>query len=467
MKNIFTEESGQRITAELFSSFRHKKIDLYGKPAPQVQYPTVPQTLQALGIPFDLITKLLLKHLLVGGTMRSDELASKMALPLSLIEEPTHFLRDEALVETRGAQGGSGVSGIMQLLLTDRGRERARNYLDESSYCGPLPVTLENYSKQVMAQSVRRQIASRDDVQKVYADIVVNENVLTQIGAAFNSGGTLFMYGAPGTGKTFLATQMLKMLQGNIAIPYAVIVDGQIIRVYDPLNHKVVGENLKDNPVVSPDLHRHPVPDVDARWVICHRPVIISGSELTLDMIDLQYQPDIGFYEAPLQMKANGGIFLIDDLGRQIVQPKTLLNRWIVPLENEVDYLGLHTGSKFQIPFDLIPVFATNIRPEELADEAFLRRLGYKIHIDYVTEQEFHSIFEQYCLADNIEYNADMVDFLIHEYYRPASKPMAACHPRDLINKVIDFSLFEGEGPRLSKELLAMAWEAYFVTSDN
>lgn len=468
MGNLFSKQSEQGgISAsqrELFSQFRHKKVDLYGQAARQVSYPTVPQSLEELDVPFSLILKLFLKHILVGGMMRSDELAKRLALPLSLIEEPTRFLRDEALIEARGGQGGASLSGVMQLLLTDRGRARAHDYMAESTYCGPLPVTLENYRSQVLAQSVRLQIASRDDVQKVFNDIVIDKGVLTQIGAAFNSGGSLFMYGAPGTGKTFLATQMLKLLQGDIAIPYAVVVDGQIIRVYDPVNHTQTEESLNAEQHGSHDLHKNTLSDIDARWVICHRPVIIAGSELTMQMIDLQYQSEIGFYEAPLQMKANGGIFLIDDVGRQLIEPKALLNRWIVPLENEVDYLGLHTGSKFQIPFDLIPVFATNIKPEDIADEAFLRRLGYKIHISYVNEQEFHQIFEQYCLADNIQYESAMVDFLINKFYKPANKPMAACHPRDLINKVIDFSLFEGNKPGLSKELLTQAWQAYFIS---
>jgi predicted ATPase with chaperone activity len=272
------------------------------------------------------------------------------------------------------------------------------------------------------------------------------------------------MYGPAGTGKTFLATQMLRLLQGDIVIPHAVVVEGQIIRVFDPVNHAAVGDSESSAEAGQPEIRKTHEQAMDARWVRCKRPVIVAGSELTLEMVDLQYQPAIGFYEAPLQMKANGGIFLIDDLGRQIVQPKTLLNRWIVPLENEVDYLGLHTGTKFQIPFDIIPIFATNLSPEKLADEAFLRRLGYKIHVDYLNEQEFHAVFEQYCMANNLEYDAELVDYLINDYYKPAKRSLAACQPRDLINKVIDFSLFDGLKPKLTKELLAQAWETYFVS---
>jgi predicted ATPase with chaperone activity len=459
-----TLEKRQKVSqGELFSRFRHKKIDLYGQVAHEVDFPTRPQSLEDLGINFSLIIKLFLKHLLVSGSMRNDELAAKLAIPVSLLEEPTRFLRNEALIEGRG-KGAAGVSGIMELSLTDRGREHARNYQVESTYSGPVPVTLEQYRDQVNKQTVRDQIANRDEVNGVFANIVVRKETLTQIGAAFNSGGSLFMYGPAGTGKTFLANHMLRLLQGDIAIPYAVVVEGQIIRVFDPVNHTAVVENETASTASQQELRKPNEHTMDARWLRCKRPVIIAGSELTLEMVDLQYTPAIGFYEAPLQMKANGGIFLIDDLGRQVVQPKTLLNRWIVPLENEVDYLGLHTGTKFQIPFDIIPVFATNLRPEKLADEAFLRRLGYKIHVDYLTEQEFHAVFEQYCLANDLEYDAALVDYLINEHYKPANRSLAACQPRDLINKVIDFSLFDGDKPRLTKELLAQAWETYFVS---
>lgn len=465
MKQHLSNAPEKRLTvsqAELFSRFRHKKIDLYGQAVREIDFPVLPQSLEALGVSFDLILRLFMKHLLVGGSMRSDELAARLAIPVSFLEEPTRFLRNEAMIEGRG-KGAAGVSGIMELSLTDRGREHARNYQQESTYCGPVPVPLEQYREQVKKQTVREQIASREEVNSVFANIVVKKQTLTQIGAAFNSGGSLFMYGPAGTGKTFLANQMLGLLQGDIAIPYAVEVEGQIIRVFDPVNHLAVSED-ETSAENQPELRKRHEQLMDARWVRCKRPVIIAGSELTLEMVDLQYQPAIGFYEAPLQMKANGGIFLIDDLGRQIVQPKTLLNRWIVPLENEVDYLGLHTGTKFQIPFDIIPIFATNLHPEKLADEAFLRRLGYKIHVDYLTEQEFHAVFEQYCMANNFEYDAELVDYLINDYYKPAKRSLAACQPRDLINKVIDFSLFEGVKPKLTKELLAQAWETYFVS---
>jgi predicted ATPase with chaperone activity len=466
MKQHVSHEPEKRLTlsqAELFSKFRHKKIDLYGQAVPEIDFPVRPQALEELGVNFSLIVKLFMKHLLVGGAMRSDELAAKMAIPVSLLEEPTRFLRNEALIAGRG-KGSAGVSGILELSLTDRGREHARNYQEESTYCGPVPVTLEQYREQCKKQTVREQVANREEVNSVFANIVVRKETLTQIGAAFNSGGSLFMYGPAGTGKTFLASQMLRLLQGDIVIPHAVVVEGQIIRVFDPVNHVAVSEPGQSAAASQPEIRKPREQEMDARWVRCKRPVIIAGSELTLEMVDLQYQSAIGFYEAPLQMKANGGIFLIDDLGRQIVQPKTLLNRWIVPLENEVDYLGLHTGTKFQIPFDIIPIFATNLHPEKLADEAFLRRLGYKIHVDYLTEQEFHAVFEQYCKANNLEYDAELVDYLINDYYKPAKRSLAACQPRDLINKVIDFSLFDGLQPKLTRELLAQAWETYFVS---
>jgi len=444
---------------QLFARFRHKKLGLPGGQARIPQLPQVPRSIAELGVGVAVLNQLILKHLLLGGVLRNDELAKRMAVPMSLLEDPTQFLRTEAMIESH-SRGASAVSDVRYLSLTERGRDRAHVHMEESSYCGAVPVPLQAYTAQVHEQTVRDQVADRAQVGEVYRNIVVDERLLNQIGAAFNSGSSIFFYGPPGTGKTFLAGQMVKLLHGDIAVPYAVEVEGQIIRVFDPVTHE---------PTAIPDARLGQAldtggPEFDPRWAVCKRPVIVSGGELTPEMLDLQYQAMTGFYEAPLQMKANGGIFLIDDLGRQLVRPEVLLNRWIVPLENEVDYLSLHTGAKFQIPFDIMPMFATNLDPEEIADEAFLRRLGHKIHVTYLSERDYHKIFQQYCAADDIPYDAETVDQLIADFYVPSKRPLAACHPRDLINKVIDFSLYEGVEPRLTRESLARAWDAYFVS---
>ncbi|TQV65361.1 MAG: ATP-binding protein [Halothiobacillaceae bacterium] len=450
---------------ELFSRFRHKKLGVTrsGQEVVEAPFPAAPTALEGLGVGTSLIHKLILKHLLISGALRTDELAARLAIPVSLLEEPTAFLRKEMMVEARG-EGSAGISGLLRLNLSERGYQRARVYMEENTYAGPVPVPLEQYRRQIAAQTVRQQVASRRRVDEVFRHIVINPDNKTQLGAAFNSGGSIFLYGPPGTGKTFLASQLVHLLHGDVAIPHAVEVQGQIIRVFDPVNHEPV--ETAQAAGIGTEVDRNMQGADDARWVRCKRPVIVAGGELSLEMLDLEYHPNIGFYEAPLQMKANGGIFLIDDLGRQVAPTSAVLNRWIVPLENEVDYLSLHTGAKFQIPFDILPMFATNLDPESIADEAFLRRLGYKIHVGYVTPEEYHSIFQQYCEANGLAYSPDMVDELIEKFYRTSGRHLVACHPRDLINKVIDFSIYEGVRPSINMDMMKKAWNAYFVLED-
>jgi hypothetical protein len=441
---------------------KHKKLGLVGEAYHANDFPSSPKSIEQLGVSLSTLHKIILKHLLAVGTLRTDDLAGRMCVPVSVLEEPIAFLRNEAYLEAHNRMHAN-IGEILHLSLTDRGRERAQQHYDENAYIGPLPIGYREYCEQVIKQTVRNQIVNRRSVGSVFDDIVVKKQIVRQIGAAFNSGNSLFLFGPAGTGKSFIAGQMVKLLQGKVVIPYAIEVEGQIIRVFDPTNHHRAeqGENAAGH---SSLLAKGEYDTLDRRWVVCERPVIIAAGELTLDMLELKFQKGTGFYDAPLQMKANGGILLIDDLGRQVVNTTQLLNRWILPLENNVDYLGLHTGSKIQIPFDVIPVFSTNISPEQLADEAFLRRLGYKVHIDYIDEDEYADIFSQYCEANGLEYSSSMVSFLIENFYRPRDKKMAASHPKELINKVIDFSLYEGVEPKISEELLAQAWGSYFLT---
>jgi len=443
-------------------NYKHKKLGLLGEEYHTDDFPRAAKSLEQLGITLATLHKIILKHLFTTGTLRTDELAARLCVPVSVLERPVAFLRNEAYLEAHN-RVQANIGEILHLTLTDRGRERAQQYYEENAYVGPLPVGYEAYCEQVLRQTVRQQIVNRQNVGDVFDDIVIKEQVVRQIGAAFNSGNSLFLFGPAGTGKSFLATQMAKLLQGRVAIPYAIEVEGQIIRVFDPTNH--VREEVETGASAqSSILSKSEIDGLDERWVICKRPVIIAAGELTLDMLELKYQSATGFYDAPLQMKANGGILMIDDLGRQVVNTSQLLNRWILPLENSVDYLGLHTGVKIQVPFDAIPVFSTNISPEQLADEAFLRRLGYKVFIDYINESEYAEIFAQYCEANGLDYEPEMVTYLIENYYQPRERKMAASHPKELINKVIDFSLYEGVKPKITKELLAQAWDSYFLT---
>lgn len=441
---------------------RHKKLELMGVSYIADDFPGTIKSLDQLGITYSTLHKIILKHLLTAGTLRTDELSERLCVPVSVLEKPVSFLRNEAYLEAHN-RVQANIGEILHLTLTDRGRERAQQHYDENAYVGPLPVGYNEYCRQVIKQTVRNQIVNRESVGNVFDEIVIREQVVKQIGAAFNSGNSLFLFGPAGTGKSFIASQMIKLLQGRVAIPYAIEVEGQIIRVFDPTNHHRV-EQATNEPGLASLVFKDDFDAVDKRWVVCKRPVIIAAGELTLDMLELKFQEGTGFYDAPLQMKANGGILMIDDLGRQVVNTSQLLNRWILPLENNVDYLGLHTGIKFQVPFDVIPIFSTNISPEQLADEAFLRRLGYKVYIDYIDETEYARIFEQYCEVNDLDYDPEMVTYLIENLYLPREKKMAASHPKELINKVIDFSLYENVKPKVTKELLAQAWDSYFLT---
>ena len=440
------------------TAYRHKKLGAKVATVSDVPPPSA-VTSGGLDVSVSLLEKMLLKHLYTSVTQRTDDLAEKLCIPVSLLDSTIVFLRNEALIEAH-SRIQTSIGEILHLILTDRGRERARAYFDENAYVGPLPVSYQAYCERVEMQTVKNQVVDHQVMERVYGNLVIDVNVLRQIGAAFNSGNSIFLFGPAGTGKTFIASHMVNLLSGDIYIPYAIEAEGQIIRVYDPTIHQA-------RPVEKHDANRLVTTEdeiaYDMRWVRCQRPVVIAAGELTLDMLELKYQSGTGFYDAPLQMRANGGLLLIDDLGRQVVNTSQLLNRWILPLETSEDYLSLHTGLKLRVPFDVIPIFSTNISPEQLADEAFLRRLGYKVHIDYISNQDYEKIFKQYCATNELQFDPEMVRFLIEEKYVPTGRRMTASHPKELINKVIDFCLFEGDEPAISKELLRQAWDSYFL----
>lgn len=446
--------------ADPLSQYRHKKLGNSESSAAAFEYPLAAKDCESLDVSPSLVEKMLLKHLYTAGSRRTDDLADKLCIPVSLLDNTITFLRNEALIEAH-SRIHTSIGEILHLILTDRGRERAHAYFEENAYVGPLPVSYAAYCKQVDKQTIKNQVVDRHVVKSVYGDLVIDPKVLRQIGAAFNSGNSIFMFGPAGTGKTFVASHMVNLLDGDILVPYALEAEGQIIRVYDPTVHTAVPVERKAPQSLVSSAGEY---NYDMRWVRCKRPVVLAAGELTLDMLELKYQPGTGFYDAPLQMRANGGLLLIDDLGRQVVNTTQLLNRWILPLENSEDYLSLHTGLKLRIPFDVIPVFSTNISPEELADEAFLRRLGYKIHMDYISNREYALIFEQYCVANQLEYDPEMVRFLIEDHYEPSGRRLTASHPKELINKVIDFSLYEGVKPIITKEMLVQAWDSYFLS---
>ncbi len=366
-------------------------------------------------------------------------------------------MRAERLIEVKGT-AGSGTAAY-RYNLTDLGRDRARQYLDANQYVGPAPVPLDTYVREMKTIADARGYIDRDRLRQGFSHLIVAPEVLEQVGPAVNAGKAVFLYGPPGNGKTVIAEGMGHALGGDMYVPHAIDVDGQTITLFDPVVHVSLEtpEPVEDGPSVVRVAPR------DRRWVRTRRPVVMVGGELTLDMLDMNFNPISKFHEAPLQWKANGGVLLVDDFGRQRMRPEDLLNRWIVPLESRVDYLTLHTGRKIQVPFDVLTVFATNLDPKSLADEAFLRRIPYKIPIEDPTVEQFTQIFELNCRHRNLRFHQVMVAYLQRRHYEPNNRPFRSCHPRDLLDQVTALCRYRGEEPVISRELLDAACRAYFV----
>ena len=419
--------------------------------------PGPPETLEETGLSLAFLVELACKTLYFGGVSSLSSIAELLALPISVSNDVMEFLKKERLAEVKK---GSDIRAAYIFALTDLGRERAREYLQLSAYIGAAPVTLGQYTEVARKQTVRKMVVNRESVHRAFEGVILTHGLLDRLGPAVNSGRSIFLYGPSGNGKTFIAERLAKVLSGNVFIPHAISVDNQVVRVFDPVSHSRVDNGTRPDPAL-------PVPDApagfDRRWVLCERPVIVSGGELTLAMLDLSFDPISKFYEAPLQVKANGGVFLIDDLGRQLVRPYDLLNRWIVPLEKGRDYLTLKNGKKFEIPFDQIILLSTNIEPSQLADEAFLRRIGYKIKIDYLREEEYVRISRQVCERLGLPFRPEVIRYLMEVEHIRRGRLLSACHPNDVLSRVVEICQYEGTPLRLDNELVARACRDYFM----
>jgi hypothetical protein len=415
--------------------------------------PAPPSTIKETGLHPDTLSQLLLKTL-VAGEASGSGLAESLRLPYSLLEALVQHARVEKLVEVRGASG-TGSAGY-RYVLTDLGRDRANQFFEMSRYVGPAPVPLGQYNAYVRACMAARPYVDREQLATGFRDLIVNDSMFERLGPAVNSGKSLFLYGAPGNGKTVVAEGIGRALGEEMHIPHALDVDGQIITMFDPVNHHHLKGAEASSSVITTATY-------DRRWECIRRPVVVVGGELTLEMLDLTFNPIAKFYEAPIQLKANGGVFVVDDFGRQRIPPRDLLNRWIVPLESRVDFLTLHTGRKFETPFNVLIVFATNLKPESLADEAFLRRIPYKILAKNPTVDEYCRIFELNCKKRGLSFDPVMVEYLNRKYYTPRKLQMRACHPRDLVEQVVDMCRYHGKTPALSRELLDAACHSYFL----
>ena len=422
--------------------------------------PPAPVTAADTGIPADRLSQLLLKTLYTGEATGTG-LSERTCLPFSVIGPLLESARTHMLIEVLGTTNATSGAAGYRYALTDLGRDRARQYLDANQYVGPAPVPLEAYVANIMAIRATRGYIDRDRLRAGFSHLIVADELLEQVGPAVNAGKGVFLYGPPGNGKSVIAEGMGRALGGDLYVPYAIDIDGQIVTVYDPVTHEALEPTVGDGEVTI--VRSAPR---DRRWVRIRRPVVIVGGELTLDMLDLSFNPISKFHEAPLQMKANGGVFLVDDFGRQRMRPEDLLNRWIVPLESRVDYLTLHTGRKFQVPFEVLIVFATNLDPLSLADEAFLRRIPYKIPIGDPTLSQFTEIFELNCRRKGLRFHQVMVSYLIRRHYTPINRPLRACQPRDVLEQVIALSRYRGHEPVITRELIDAACRAYFVDGE-
>jgi predicted ATPase with chaperone activity len=408
--------------------------------------PVAPETIEEVAGRRAFLEQLLLKILYLSGPFTVHEWGEIAKLRPQIVDELFRRLRTEQLCEVIGMVGN-----IRRVAITTQGRARAAELLSLNHYAGPAPVPLEAYVQQVRAQSVRHLDVHPPAMQRAFSHLVLDDQTLTQLGTALNSGSAIFLYGPTGAGKTSIAEALPRALADDgVWIPYAVEIDGQIITLYDPLIHKSIGSSA---------------PNADPRWVFCQRPTVVVGGELTIDMLDLQFNPGTKFYAAPGQMKANNGVLIIDDFGRQRIRPEELLNRWVVPLDRRIDFLSLAGGKKIEIPFDVIVVFATNMDPSDLVDAAFLRRIQTKIKVAMASEQQFRDIFRGVCDNTGLVYDAGLIDELMNVLQNRLKEPLRPCYPRDLVNQIAWTARYENRKPKLDRESLIRAVEAYFLSA--
>jgi len=412
-----------------------------------------PESLEDSGLPASTVIDLVLKHLQRSGDTSIAELGAQLALPLPLLERLLGFLREERFVEVprRG-----NFDADVRYALTDAGRTRADEALRRNQYVGPAPVSLADYVARVVRQRIAGTRITPERVEAALAPLVLAPELVATLGAALNSQRPLFLYGASGTGKTWLAEHLVAVADGAIWVPHAIEVDGEIIQVFDPAVHRRIdiaaaGESL--------DRSRQS----DGRWVLCRRPVVRLGGEMTLAMMDLELDPLTRFYKAPAQLKANNGLLVFDDLGRQRSSAHQILNRWIVPLDRRVDYLSLHTCMSFEVPFDVQVIFSSNLSPASLDDPAFVRRLGYKVRLDALDEASYRRVFRQACERAGVAHDETAADCLVHELHARSGMPLLPAYPLDLVLKVRDRAVYQGVEPRLTPQALRWAWKLYFA----
>lgn len=412
--------------------------------------PLEPQSLELAGLNGQVVEEIAMRYLLNRGESPGRTLADQLKLPFRLVEPTLNRLKAQQLT----CYLGSTALNDYIHTLTDAGRDRARRHVQKTTYFGSAPIPLEHYIQSVKLQSVEHQHPTSEDLRRAFSDLLIAPALLSRLGPAVNSGRGMFLFGYPGNGKTSIAERVTKSFGEFIWIPRAVTIDGEIMRIYDPLNHEEAplepaSGMLRDN-------------QIDQRWVRIRRPTIVAGGELTMSMLEVARNAETNICDAPLQVKSNCGVLLIDDFGRQRMSVDELLNRWIVPLEKRYDFLSVSSGKKVQVPFDQLVIFSTNLEPKDLVDDAFLRRIPYKIEVTNPEEPAFRKLFEIMCKSLKIPHRADMIDYLIEKHYKPVGRPMRNCHPRDLLLQVRSYCYFNSVPLELKKEYLDFAVENYF-----
>ena len=418
--------------------------------------PPLPETLEDTGLAGSVIEQLVLKLLYTRGDLLGRDLSESLGLKFSLIESFIDFFKRQHFIQAKKSLGMGDSTALFTL--TETGRNAAREAMESNQYTGPAPVPLFQYNYIVRRQRRKDGWLTPEALAHAYRRMIMTPQILAQIGPAVSSGNSFLIYGQPGNGKTFLAEALGNVDDSHIYVPYAIESQGCVIQVFDPVYHQPVEDTQEISVLALERPHEH-----DRRWVKCRRPFIVTGGELTLEMLDLNYNSSSKVYDAPYQVKANNGIYLIDDFGRQRCTPAEVLNRWIVPMERRVDFLRFNTGGKMTVPFEAFLIFSTNLRPEQLGDEAFLRRIQYKMLLRSPADGEFADIFRGFCNSRELPFEEDSITRFIEKYYRATGKAFRRCHPRDVLSHVIDLIHFEKHPFCLTDDLLDRAFESCFL----